>query len=283
MLTQSANSQPNNNGNNADNTAKNDSYVNAYVPPQTGVQQQPQQQSRPQFQQHPKSQQHPQKQSRPIFTTDGRIAGGETTQPELKQAKPAVRTSPQILRSVQNSTQTKAPIPTLPPIQAVQPNFASGDAPSPAKMTDKAKSEVIEDQNIFQLLGVNDGTDEEKERFLDELQEVIWEDFLETDLELLVTEEEHAKVKEILAQTNKNDQELQDETIQFLEKLIPDLEEIMLEKALELKEDMVRERIAGMREFYAGNTSALGQLSEAEKLLTEDKWYSATQKLNGVG
>jgi hypothetical protein len=143
-------------------------------------------------------------------------------------------------------------------------------------------SQALEDQNIFFLLGVTDGTDEEREAFLDELQQVIWEDFLENDVELLITEEETVELKRITANKGLSDEQQQEQVIVYLEKLIPDLEEIMLEKALELKEDMVRERIAGMREYYAEQSDQLQKLDEAERLVNDDQWRAAADTLNAM-
>ncbi|MGD9128951.1 MAG: hypothetical protein PVJ09_00455 [Candidatus Woesebacteria bacterium] len=147
---------------------------------------------------------------------------------------------------------------------------------------DTSRSEDLEDQNIFFLLGVTDGTDEEKEKFLDELQQVIWEDFLDNDLNLLTTEEEYQKVETILSNPAKTDLEKQEEVLSFLEGLIPDLEEIMLEKALELKEELVKERIAGMKEYYAGQQASSDRVLEAESLLRQNKWYSMAKILNSL-
>ena len=78
------------------------------------------------------------------------------------------------------------------------------------------------------------------------------------------------------------DTEQQEDVVRFLEKLIPDLEEIMLEKALELKEEMVRERLTGLRTYYADNSQNLNRLIEAEKLMDEGKWYSAAHVMNSL-
>jgi hypothetical protein len=144
-------------------------------------------------------------------------------------------------------------------------------------------SQALEDQNIFLLLGVNDGTDEEKEAFLDELQLVIWDDFVENDLQLLVTEEEMAEVRKIMeASADGQNEAVQEQLVTYLEKLIPDLEEIMLEKALELKEDMAKERVAGMKEYYADNQSALDAITEAEAQLNQGNWLTMAEKLNAI-
>ncbi|MCA9369987.1 MAG: hypothetical protein H6774_02540 [Pseudomonadales bacterium] len=146
-----------------------------------------------------------------------------------------------------------------------------------------ATSEALEDQNIFHLLGVTDGSDEERESFLDELQQVIWDDFLDFDVKLLITSDEYEEFQTIRSGADATDLENQEKIVVFLEKLIPDLEDIMLEKALELKGDMVRERIAGMREYHSGNTQALAQIDQAEAQLRDDLWKSAADTLNAIG
>jgi len=145
-----------------------------------------------------------------------------------------------------------------------------------------ASTESLEDQNIFFLLGVTNGTDEQKEGFLDELQQVIWEDFLEYDVKLLITNDELSQLQSMLGVGQDQDTEQQEDVVRFLEKLIPDLEEIMLEKALELKEEMVRERLTGLRTYYADNSQNLNRLIEAEKLMDEGKWYSAAHVMNSL-
>lgn len=176
-----------------------------------------------------------------------------------------------------------APMPSVPAAPASAPVAA---APQPAVNDQTAVggvvSQSLEDQNIFYLLGVDDGTDEEKESFLDELQQVIWEDFLENDVQLLITEEENQGLKQIQAKADVSEADKQEEMVVYLEKLIPDLEEIMLEKALELKEDMVRERIAGMRDYYVDRPAELQRLNEVETLLKEDKWRDAAAVLNSL-
>jgi hypothetical protein len=145
-----------------------------------------------------------------------------------------------------------------------------------------SQSETLEDQNIFFLLGVRDGTDQQKEAFLDELQQVIWEDFLEFDVKLLITSDEMTQLQELLNSQTEKDLEKQEKIVIFLEKLIPDLEDIMLEKALELKEEMVRERASGLRQYYAEKPEKLQRLGEAEQLMDAGKWYSAAHLMNSL-
>lgn len=175
---------------------------------------------------------------------------------------------------------TSNPTPDQPPQAEADPQLPL--QPEPQQTEVPAQSESIEDQNIFFMLGVTDGTQEQRDAFLDELQQVIWEDFLENDVKLLVTTEEMAEVQKMLDNRESRDLEKQEEIIVYLEKLIPDLEQIMLEKALELKVDMVRERVEGLRQFYSGQQEKLNRIDQADQLITENKWYSAAHLLNSL-
>ncbi|MBD3279853.1 MAG: hypothetical protein GF390_04065 [Candidatus Pacebacteria bacterium] len=171
---------------------------------------------------------------------------------------------------------------------AAQPSSTSAanavkSAQSSSSVSNQSQqAELLEEQNIFELLGVKDGTEAEKEQFLDELQQVIWEDFLENDVDLLVTTQEMNQVNSIQNQVGKTAAEKQTELVSYLAKLVPDLEEIMLEKALELKEEMVFERVKGMKDFYAGQTQKLQQLEQAEQLFRQDQWASGAKILNSL-
>ena len=147
--------------------------------------------------------------------------------------------------------------------------------------------EDIEAQNIFDMLGVANGSEDLKEKFLDQLQEVIWDDFLKNDVQLLLSESENAEFKKFQekvdsAQEGDAKEKAKDEMVEYLEKLIPDLEEIMLEKALDLKADLFVERISGLKEYFAEKQEQLSKVDEAEKLMFEDKWKSAAETLNAI-
>ncbi len=167
---------------------------------------------------------------------------------------------------------------TLPDVALTQPPMDTVTAP----MSDSTQTESLEDQNIFYLLGVTDGTDEQKESFLDELQQTIWEDFVDHDVKLLLTNDEYAEFEKERVASGGSSPSAQEKLMTWLEAKIPDLEDILLEKAIELKADMVRERIAGLREYYAGKTDSLSKLDEASRLTDQAKWYSAATLLNGL-
>lgn len=143
-------------------------------------------------------------------------------------------------------------------------------------------SEALEDQNIFDLLGISEAAESEKELFLDELQQVIWEDFVENDVELLLTTEELAEFKGLTDDPSLSEDERQVKMIDYLEKLIPDLEKIMLEKALDLKEDMTRQRIADMIQNLANAPEKLDQVKQAQSLADNQQWRSVAVTLNAI-
>ena len=139
--------------------------------------------------------------------------------------------------------------------------------------------ESIEEQNIFELLGVKDAQPTEKEAFLDELQQALWDDFLEKDLPLLVNQDQLKQINDLQGQDAPAGKE-QAQLIKKVEELVPDIEDIMLEKALSLKEEMVWERVAGMKEYYAQRPADLTKITEAEQQLQAGRWKSGSQLLN---
>lgn len=143
------------------------------------------------------------------------------------------------------------------------------------KPSEDSHSELLEDQNIFTLLGVTTADESQRESFLDELQQVIWEDFLEYDAKLLITQADHATLQEMLAKPGAETEAGQEDIVAYLEKKIPDLESIMLEKALELKAEMFRERLTSLRELYSEEPEKIKILAQAEQQMNDQQWRSA--------
>lgn len=218
----------------------------------------------------------------PDKTLDQLAADIAAYQPPSVQPLPAQPATPIQSYSAPQAPQAAPVMPAyVPPAPMSTPAPVAETVTTAASTPASDKAESLEAQNIFELLGVNDGSDADKESFLDELQQVIWEDFLSSDIQLLLTRAELAEVQTIRAQ-NPDAAKQQEAVVTYLEKLIPDLENIMLEKALELKREMVRERIAGMRSYLAGKPEKLSELSKAEELVRQGKWASVTKLLNGL-
>lgn len=181
---------------------------------------------------------------------------------------------------------TNVPVPEVSALENDDSADVLSDEDFKGSSDSNISDEDIEAQNIFFMLGVEQGDDELKEKFLDQLQEVIWDDFLTNDVELLLTGEELVEFKthKQKADTTQGDaqESAKDEMVEYLEKLVPDLEDIMLEKALDLKADLFVERINGAKEFFAQNPEKLELVSKAEQLMFEDKWRSSAQALNSI-
>jgi len=145
-------------------------------------------------------------------------------------------------------------------------------------LLEKTDSEELKAQNIFDMLGLMNIEDEEKNQFLDELEAMIWDDFVTHDLELLLTSEEYAGAREILDTKVQSEAQQKENLIVYLEKLVPDLDEVLYDKALELKSEMMGERLAKMKESADGTT--LAKIKEVEGLISQNHWKSAVSLLN---
>lgn len=182
--------------------------------------------------------------------------------PEVTQQDQSVAAAPQQMQQDMTDTQPEVSAPT---------SASSGP------------SESLADQNIFEMLGVTTGTSEQREQFLDELQQVIWDDFIEHDVKLLLTDAEQTELEQILRTHADKSLEQQEQAVVFLEKLIPDLEDIMLEKALQLKEEMARERLAALRELHRNDSEKMAVIDQAEQQMSQNLWRTASDALNKLG
>jgi hypothetical protein len=196
---------------------------------------------------------------------------------KYKQAQPADAANEPVAAATNASDQ--------PLTQAEYQSVLKNEPIKPAAATDVpaanlGASEPIEEQNIFELLGVIDAEPTEKEAFLDELQQALWEDFLDKDLSLLVSADNLKIVQDLRTETNLDEKTRQEQLIAMVEQLVPDVEEIMLEKALELKEEMVKERLVGMKEYYAARPAEFAKINEAEQQILAGRWKTGAQLLN---
>ena len=207
-------------------------------------------------------------------------AGSSTpTPPAMTPSEPTVSATPAPQTPSAQMPVAPPPVPK-PMVDAAPPVTSMPSSTSQADEPMESVSQTLEDQNIFFLLGVEEANDEEKEAFLDELQQIIWEDFLENDVELLLTSEELTAFKQISDKTGIEEEERQTQMIEYLEKIIPDLEKIMLEKALELKEEMFRERLKELQDLFSDKPDKLEVVTKATAALNDSKWRDAAKVLN---
>ena len=207
-----------------------------------------------------------------------------TSEPEkTDENKPAQEKTPEAPPTAEPPKPPKpesANKPTSDQPESTTPSASDQPKPAQASSSNQPTSQKLADQNIFFLLGVEDGTDEEKNKFLDELQQVVWEDFLENDMDKVVTGPEKEQVKAIIQDDSLSELDQQEKALSLLEKTLPNFEDLMIEKAMELKSDLFKERIAGMKEYYAQDQASLDKIAQAETQLQQENWRSAAEILN---
>ena len=137
----------------------------------------------------------------------------------------------------------------------------------------------LESQSVFEMLNIDDINAEEREEFLTELENLIWDDFVKTDLPLMLTSDEYQGAEEILNSQKDEDQKKEDLLV-YVEKILPDIEEIMYEKAIGLKEEMFMERIRKMEEAAVGDKDVLNAIEQVKKLIQVGQWKTAVETLN---
>jgi TolA-binding protein len=101
-------------------------------------------------------------------------------------------------------------------------------------------------------------------------------------VELLLTEDEMKKLTDIVEKEGIEDVQKQEQIVEFLEKIIPDLEDIMLEKALKLKSDMVEERVVSLESMYSQDEKKSGLIKDVKKKMEENKWADVVDLLNEI-
>ena len=194
------------------------------------------------------------------------------------------------------SDQTKSAAKPVAPVQpqTTQPkaNEAAAAQPAPAQAqaettpTEPAQTTVdpesLAAQNVFEMLGLTDIKVEDREAFLNDLERLIWDDFVEVDLPLLLTKEELTKAKEILAQADLPEDEIKEQLLVYLQDLVPGLEQAMYQKALKLKEELMLERLRKLKDQATEQkaTAKLADLTQAEQLIAQQRYQSAIQLLN---
>ncbi|CAN5267676.1 hypothetical protein BH10PAT2_BH10PAT2_0970 [soil metagenome] len=181
---------------------------------------------------------------------------------------------------VTNDTATTPDAAPTPEKPQLEPEVKNEEPEAESETEQKTDSQALESQNIFLMLNIESASEKEKDQFLDELQQIIWEDFLDNDVELLLTEDELVDFKKIQDNDSLNEEERQTAMVDFLENLVPDLEKIMLEKALELKEQMFKERVQQMKLAVEEMPDVIREIEKAEMLIDDQKWLEATKLLN---
>lgn len=153
---------------------------------------------------------------------------------------------------------------------------------TPIAEVENTDEEALENQNIFTMLDIKDQDETEREKFLEELENLIWDNFIEVELPLLLNSEEKNQADQILADTSKTEDERKEALLVYLEKFIPNLDEVMYKKALTLKKEMFEERLAKMRRQAdeEHNLNLMADLDQIQELIKAGRYKTAVELLN---
>jgi len=134
--------------------------------------------------------------------------------------------------------------------------------------------------DIFSLLGIEGTTDEDREAFLNQLQDAIWEEVVEDELLEQMTDEEVDSIEQTIVNEDIAAEEKRNTLFSMLSDKVPNLEEKLAETTNRLKYDLLGERVDGLREFYAENAQQLGVLDQVEQLVEAGNVVEAVAMLN---
>jgi hypothetical protein len=146
----------------------------------------------------------------------------------------------------------------------------------------KVDDESLEGQNLFTMLALENLSEEEKQGFLKDLEQLIWDNFVEVELPLLLNNEEKSQADQILADNSKTEDERKEALLVYLDKFVPNLEDIMYKKALTLKKEMFEERLKKLREKATeeNNLSLIADLDQIQELVQAGRYKTAVNLLN---
>jgi hypothetical protein len=138
--------------------------------------------------------------------------------------------------------------------------------------------ETLDQIDVFTLLGMS-GSDEEKAAYLAQMQQSVWNTAIEEGILPMLTQAQLAEVEDMMADESVDIEVSRGLVFEFLLKINPDLPELIKEKILEFKGEILVSRIEGLRERYQGNPSELQRLDSIELMLEEGNVQPAIQAL----
>jgi hypothetical protein len=105
-------------------------------------------------------------------------------------------------------------------------------------MTDTASPVTLESLDIFELLKLGHLTDQDKAAYSIHLMELVFNRIVAEDLPLFMSSEEITKLSELMASADK-----QKEGVELLKNKVPDFDNLLKDKTLILKKEMVIDNV----------------------------------------
>lgn len=134
--------------------------------------------------------------------------------------------------------------------------------------------------DIFSLLGIENASDEEREMFLNQLQDAIWEEVVEDELLEKLTEEEVNSIEQTVNDENMSADDKRNALFSMLSDKVPNLEERLADSTNQLKFDLLGERVDGLREYYKDKPDQLSVLDQVEQMVESGNVTEAVNMLN---
>lgn len=142
-------------------------------------------------------------------------------------------------------------------------------------------STQLQDLDIFTVLGV-DGTSEEKEQFLDEMQATVWDSITQQHLEEKMSDEQLTEIENIIADENVSDEDKKARLSEKLNQLIPNVEQVIMDTTNELKADLLQERLSGMTTRFQEDTEVSAKLKTAQEKYDAKSYQECVEILNAI-
>ncbi len=134
--------------------------------------------------------------------------------------------------------------------------------------------------DVFTLLGITEASNEERELFLAQLQDAIWEEVVDEELSDSLTDEEIDSIDQTITDESISADEKRNRLFAMLAEKVPNLEERLMETTNDLKFDLLGERVEGLREYYADKAEQLQVLDQVEEMVNNGNLNEAVAVLN---
>ncbi len=145
-----------------------------------------------------------------------------------------------------------------------------------------AARDALQSMDIFQLLGYA-GTDEvEKNQILEEAQNLLIQDLVDTDLVTRLSPEDLSQAKQMLTDELKPMIARQTDLLAWLHEKVADLDQILLDKTAQMKHEVLEEFLNDLKQRYAQEAFASQQLAQAELWFHRENYAEALRILQSV-
>lgn len=139
----------------------------------------------------------------------------------------------------------------------------------------------FEQVDIFTVLGVPQD-DPDREAFLAQMEEAIWEEIVEHELSDKMADADLDQIEAILNDDNTSVNDKRDKLFSILVEKIPEFETVVREYTMAAKTDLLLERVEGLQEYYSQDQAKLEQVNKASGLFDQGEYTACVMALNAI-